>query len=106
MHLASAPEVCEDWKGQFWKLNGCWRFPLVTRVVVDESVSRQLDALDDPVDVCDRDGRVLGRFLPMRQSFTPLPSDECPYTPDELRAMQRETGGRSLSEIWESLGGP
>jgi hypothetical protein len=31
-------------------------------------------------------------------------SDECPYTPDQLYAMRGEQGGRSLSEIWKSLG--
>jgi hypothetical protein len=39
------------------------------------------------------------------ESVTMLkPEDRCPYTPDELATMRREEGGRTLAEIWRSLG--
>ncbi len=33
-----------------------------------------------------------------------LAADECPHSPGELQTMRAEQGGRTLSEIWKSLG--
>ncbi|QDT66247.1 hypothetical protein [Calycomorphotria hydatis] len=69
----------------------------------DEFDSR-LNELDTPTDIIDREGRVLGRFIPASSRATPQPEDQCPYSAEELAKMQDERGGRPLSEIWTSLG--
>jgi hypothetical protein len=37
----------------------------MTRVVVDETLLSRLHNLDQPLELCDASGRVLGRFLPV-----------------------------------------
>lgn len=54
----------------------------------------------------------LYRFLSreLNQSLEPLPdgfppeSDGCPASREELEASRRELGGRTLDEIWRSIG--
>lgn len=33
-----------------------------------------------------------------------LAEDGCPYSPEQLRAMRRETGGKPLAEVFSRLG--
>lgn len=54
----------------------------MTRVVVDETMRRLLPDLSRPVEFCDENGHVLGRFLPEtavvsgRQEPPPLSAEE------------------------------
>ncbi len=73
----------------------------MNRVTVEDSLKNQLVGLAAPVEVVDETGRPLGHFVP-RTWMTP--PDDCPYSLDQLDAMRSETGGRSLAEIWKSLG--
>ena len=69
-------------------------------VVIDEPLQHELESLTVPAEFRDREGRLLGRFSPVlsgRQARKP--SDNCPYSDDELDVMRNETGGRSLTEI-------
>jgi hypothetical protein len=77
----------------------------MTRVVVDDVMRARLGGLTDQVELCDESGRVLGHFIP-REGVPGLPAgaDGCPYTAEELRRFQQETGGRPLAEIWKDLG--
>jgi hypothetical protein len=79
------------------------RDDLMSRIVLDESLRQQLAEADSPVELCDHSGRVLGYFVPASGFFV-LPEDECPYSADELRRMQAETGGTTLAELWQELG--
>jgi hypothetical protein len=37
--------------------------------------------------------------------FELKPSDQCPYTEEELEEMRRDrSGGKTLAEIWKELG--
>jgi hypothetical protein len=38
------------------------------------------------------------------KSIVMLPTDQCPYTPDELTRMRNEPGGRTLAEIRQIRG--
>ena len=49
---------------------------------------------------CDACGH---RFEKIQKFSDPL-EDKCPYTPEELAEMEKETGGRSPAELWKSLG--
>ncbi len=72
----------------------------MTRVVVDEVMRARLAGLTGPVELCDESGHVLGRYLP----GLPAEADGCPYSAEELRRFQQETGGRPLADIWKDLG--
>lgn len=76
----------------------------MVRIVVDKEMRERLGGLDDQLEIFDESGRVLGRFLPLRESKLAHIEALCPYTREELDAMATETGGRSLAEIWKDLG--
>ena len=77
----------------------------MTRVVVDAAMRARLAGLTDQAELCDESGHVLGRFIPGAGASTlPADADGCPYTAEELRRFQQETGGRPLADIWKDLG--
>jgi hypothetical protein len=57
--------------------------------------------------VCDEAGHTLGRFVPenlyKKMLYTAVTA-ACPYTEEELEQFRQEKGGRTLAEIWKSLG--
>lgn len=71
------------------------------RITVGSPVDLQFGGLAEPVVVVDRSGRTLGHFVPTGAMAA---ADDCPYSPEELERMRLEEGGRSLQEIWKSLG--
>jgi hypothetical protein len=73
----------------------------MNKIMVEGPMKAQLDGLAVPVEVVDETGRWLGHFVPAAAT---LAADECPHSPDELERMHVEKGGRTLSEIWKSLG--
>jgi hypothetical protein len=70
-------------------------------VVIDEALRSRLGGLKQQVAFLDESGQVLGHFVPAVEAH---PEDGCPYTPEELARFQKETGGRPLRAIWQSLG--
>jgi hypothetical protein len=79
------------------------------KVVVDESLEAKLNGLNRELEVCDRNGRTLGHFLPpdlYREMLYAWAESQSGITPEELqRRIREETGtGRSLAEIWKDLG--
>jgi len=77
----------------------------MARVIIDESLRTKLNGLSAEVEFCDESGRTLGRFLPeelfMKMLYAWLNSQ---VTDEELDEADREPGGRTLAEIWKSLG--
>ena len=96
---------CHRSVGSAWKPDHLPARNALTRVVIDDEIRVRLDNDTSPVEICDLSGRTLGQFIPA-QSRSPiaLPEDECPDSEEELAAMRAETGGRTLAEIWKSLG--
>lgn len=77
----------------------------MSRLILNDAFSHQLGQFTNPVELCDQSGKALGHFVPSGLSWAGvLKGDGCPYSPDELARMQRETGGRTLAEIWRRLG--
>jgi hypothetical protein len=74
-------------------------------VVIDADLRARLRGLNMPLELLDETGHVLGHFTP---AFRPADADElmksCPYSEEELEQFRREPGGRTLAEIWKSLG--
>ena len=59
------------------------------------------------MEIRDESGRLLGYFVPDDEEdglFVPPPEDKCPYTPEELAEMEKETGGMTLAEFWKQMG--
>jgi hypothetical protein len=77
------------------------------KVILDAELRTRLNGLNEPLEVCDESGRTVGHFLPL-ETFDDLYyaalAAESPHSKEELRRRHRETGGRSLKEIWTSLG--
>jgi len=77
----------------------------MSRLILSDAFSHQLDQFSLPVELCDQTGQAIGHFVPSGVSWSDvLAGDGCPYSPEDLARMQRESGGRSLAEIWQSLG--
>jgi hypothetical protein len=79
----------------------------MTKVVVDESLRAKLNGLTEDIEMCDPAGHTLGHFVPQdlyKQMLYAWVESQCPYTKEELEEAAREEGGRTLAEIWKSLG--
>lgn len=77
----------------------------MSKLVIDDAFGNTLGQFKVPVELCDRAGRTLGRFVPEGVAWQAvLAGDNCPHTLQELARMQQESDGRPLSEIWSSLG--
>lgn len=76
----------------------------IHRITTDESLQLQLRSLQEVTVVCDAAGNRLGHFLPVTIPVEVLSGlRQCPYSEAELDAFDKETGGRTLSEILKSL---
>jgi hypothetical protein len=73
----------------------------VIRITVHQPLKGQLDCADQPVELVDEAGNRLGHFVPRSLAET---DDACPYSAEELHQMRNAIGGRTLQEIWTSLG--
>ena len=77
----------------------------MSRLILSDAFSHQLGHLSSPVELCDQSGKALGHFVPSGLSWDDvLARDGCPYSAEDLARMQRESGGRTLAEVWRSLG--
>jgi hypothetical protein len=68
----------------------------MTKLIIDATLHEKLPALTEPVDLCDAQGRILGRY-------SPLPVSQKPSASPKQSAQQLPPHVRSLEEILESL---
>ena len=74
-------------------------------LVTDETLRAQLPPLDGVIKVFDENGQLVGHFLSAKCDLEVLECVRaCPYSEEELERFRQETGGRTLDEIWKSLG--
>lgn len=79
----------------------------MSKIVLDPTLRARLNGLSEPMEVCDEAGATVGHFLPVeqyRKLMYQLAEAACPHSPEQLEQLQKETGGKSLQEIWKSLG--
>ena len=67
------------------------------RIVVDETVKKQLLRAMEPCEVVDAAGNKLGNFTPEYVGY------ECPLSEEELDRIQLQGGGRPLKDILRDL---
>lgn len=69
-------------------------------ITLDSQFSAKLMTPNQPVELRDETGRVLGHFMPLDR---PLGEGVCPHTDEEIEQLRSQPGGRPLAEIWKSL---
>jgi hypothetical protein len=77
------------------------------RLTLDPMLMERLNGLTEHIELCDETGQTVGHFLPTsvyEDLFFAALASESPHSKEELRRRYNETGGRSLAEIWKSLG--
>jgi hypothetical protein len=77
----------------------------MSRVIIDPQLRSELPDLADQVEFCDESGNTLGRFVPEALYREMLVAWSKVHLSDEELAQRRqEPRGRTLAEIWKSLG--
>ena len=79
----------------------------MTRIVADDVLRARLQNMTDPLEICDAEGRLLGRFVPAEENERDVYRDmEWPedLTPEEIHRRWQQGGGKPLAQIWKELG--
>lgn len=79
----------------------------MSRITLDPNLRTRLNGLNERLEVCDEAGEVVGHFVPeaeYQRMLYRLAELQCPYSAEELDAMDKETGGKTLDELWRELG--
>ena len=78
---------------------------MLNKVIVDETLRATLPDLGEQWVLHDEAGHVVGHYLPADAYHDLIIDWSRLYINDEeLEAARRQTGGRTLAEIWASLG--
>jgi hypothetical protein len=76
----------------------------MTQMVVDSKVRAMFPNLNQPIELCDEEGRVLGYFQPVGEDKSLYGKVQVPFTDEEIREMMKEPAeGRPLAEILADL---
>jgi hypothetical protein len=79
----------------------------MVKITLDAELREKLSGLNEPVELCDELGHSVGRFLPTAMFddlwYAAL-AERSGEPKEELRQAHAEEGGRTLAEIWKSLG--
>jgi hypothetical protein len=79
----------------------------MSKITLDKELRVRLNGLNEQVEVCDEDGKVVGRFLPedqFRQLLYQAVEAACPHSQEERARRRAETGGKSLADFWQQMG--
>ena len=76
-------------------------------VIIDSQLQSKLNGLADPVEFCDQSGKTVGHFVPESLYRELLVAwSKAHLSDEELSRRRQEPRGRTLDEIWKSLGQP
>ena len=78
----------------------------MTQVQVDQALRLKLGGMNEPLELCDADGRVVGHYLPEAEYKKILygAAVRVPLSDEEIARRRAQTGGCSLREIWDRVG--
>lgn len=77
----------------------------MTQVQVDQALLQKLGGMNEPLELCDANGTVLGHYLPEAEYKKILyGSVEIPFSDEEIARRRAQTGGCSLRDIWDRVG--
>jgi hypothetical protein len=71
---------------------------IMTRILLDANLARQLKASTDSLELCDPNGYVVGHFMPIQK-----PRIAIPFSEEEIQTSRRKPGGRPLADILADL---
>jgi hypothetical protein len=77
----------------------------MSKVILDTALKSKLNGLQEELELCDEAGHTLGHFLPphvYRKLVTAY--YQSVFTDEEIERARKQLGGRSLEEIWKTLG--
>jgi hypothetical protein len=76
----------------------------MTRIVVDPNLHTKLEQLEEPVELCNKSGRVIGRFTPLPDGD---PAKMRPQVSDEELQRRKISGGKryTTAEVLARLEG-
>ena len=73
----------------------------MTQVVLKGELGDTLSGLTDRSELLNESGDLLGVFMPAKLNKLPMFAD---ITEEEIQRRRQQKGGRTLAEIWKSLG--
>ena len=77
----------------------------MTQIIIDQTLRLKLGGMNEPVELCDDSGQVVGHYLPEAEYKRILyASVKIPYSDEEIARRRAQTGGCSLREIWDRVG--
>jgi hypothetical protein len=77
----------------------------MSKLILDDDLRAKLNGLTETVDVCEPSGETVGYYVPHEQYMQlmyALAKTEVPL--EELKRRAAKPGGKSLAEIWKTLG--
>ena len=76
----------------------------MTKVVLDSDLRKKLNGLREQVEICDEAGETVGHFLPAAAYRDLLKGlAESVFDPQDVALARKQTGGKTLPEIWDRL---
>jgi len=77
----------------------------MSKVIVDDELRAKLNGLHEGVELCDPSGEPIAYLLsPAEYERLVIAWAKTQCTDEELQQAAQEKGGRTLAEIWKSLG--
>ena len=77
----------------------------MTQVQVDQTLRQKLGGMEEPLELCDANGQLVGHYRPEAEYKKLLcASIKIHYSEEEITRRRAETGGCSLQEIWDRVG--
>jgi len=73
------------------------------QVIVDDSLRTRLGNLAELLELRDEGGQLIGHYVPAGTSRV-AEGATCPLSDEEIEELRKQTGGRSLAEIWRDVG--
>jgi hypothetical protein len=78
---------------------------MMGRVILDPELRAKLNGLNEQMEISDETGKPVGLYLPLDAYKKLLYADvKIPFSEEEIARLRGEKEGRSLAEIWKSLG--
>jgi hypothetical protein len=77
----------------------------MTQIQVDQALRQKLGGMNEPVELCDANGDVVGHYLPAAEYKKILyGSVHIPFSDEEIARRRAQRGGCTLREIWDRVG--
>ena len=73
----------------------------MAQIIVKGELGDTLSSVTDRSELLNEQGELLGVFIPMKSKKLPLFDD---ITEEEIQRRRQQKGGKTLAEIWKSLG--